>query len=171
MRFWCWLPNLFRSKGAVKNKDANWLFSGGISNLGFVFGVSAGSEPELQRVEAAARILGRAIRFVDADGYQREIFAAAINEQSGQVGYIETKAKQLRDRVDINIHVHIRAKDGREVVWEIVSYNPYFGCNVRLMEWFGDTFFMIYREKHSTYACRIGLAHSNLKCNTGSHWS
>jgi hypothetical protein len=161
---------MFRGKGALMNEEAKWLFTCGTSNTVASFGFSAGSEPDPQRVEAAARILGRSVRFVDENGYQREVFAAAVNEQTGMVAYVETRAKQLWDRVDIAIHLHVRSKDGREVVWEIISYNPYFGCNVRFMEWFGETVLMIYREKHRTYVCRIGLNFSPVHKEIGDYW-
>ncbi len=129
-----------------------------------------GSEPDPKRVEAAARILARAVRFIDEKGYQREMFAAAVNNQTEMVAYVETAAKELRDRVDIAIHLHVRSKDGREVVWEVISYNPYFGCNVRFLEWFGETVLMIYREKHRTYVCRIGLDFAPVHKEIGDCW-
>jgi hypothetical protein len=170
MHFWSWLTTLFRGKGTLMNEDAKWLFSCGTSNTLASLGSSAGSEADAQRVEVAARILGRSVRFVDEEGYQREMFAAALNDQTGMVAYVETRAKQLWDRVDIDIHLHVRAKDGREVVWKIISYNPYFGCNVRFMEWFGETVFMIYREKHRTYVCRIGLDFPPVCKEIGDYW-
>jgi hypothetical protein len=159
-----------RGKGTLMNEKAEWLFTCGTSNTDASFGFSAGSEPDPQRVEAAARVLGRSVRFVDDNGYQREMFAAALNGQAGMVAYVETRAKQLTDRVDIAIHLHVRAKDGREVVWEIISYNPYFGCNVRFMEWFGETVLVIYREKHRTYVCRIGLDFPPVHKEIGDYW-
>jgi hypothetical protein len=170
MGFWSWLRTIFHRKGGAMTDEAAWLFSGGISNTEFTFGASSGADPDSQRVEAAARILGRSVRLLDHDGYQREMFAAAINEQAGLVAYVESRAKQLSGRVDIAIHLHVQAKDGREVAWEIVSYNPYFGCNVRLLEWFGDTVVMIYREKHRTYVCRFGLVFAALCKEIGDYW-
>lgn len=39
---------------------------------------------------------------------------------------------------------------------DIESYNPFFGCDVRLLEWIDGAAVLIYREKHSTYACQFG---------------
>jgi hypothetical protein len=150
--------------------DTGWLYSGGISNTGFVFGVSSGADPDPQRVDAASRVLGRVARIVDEDGYQREMFAAAIDEQAGSVAYVESRAKQLSDRVDIAIHLHVQASDGRKVAWAIVSYNPFFGCNVRFLEWFGETVIMIYREKHRTYVGRLGLAFAAVCKEIDDYW-
>jgi hypothetical protein len=161
---------MFHRMGSTVTGDEAWLYSGGISDWGIVFGVSSGSDPDPQRVEAASRILARAVRLVDEDGYQREMFAAAIDEQAGLVAYTETRAKQLPGRVDIAIHLHVQARDGRKVVWEIVSYNPYFGCNVRLLEWFGNTVIMIYHEKHRTYVCRLGLTFGAVYKEIGDYW-
>src|SRR5436309_1563932 len=125
MGFWSWLTRMFHFVGSTMTADTDWLYSGGISNTGFVFGVSSGSDPDPQRVEAASRMLGRAARIVDEDGYQREMFAAATDEQAGVVAYVESRAKQLSARVDIAIHLHVQSSDGRKVSWEIASYNPF----------------------------------------------
>ena len=170
IRFWSWLRTVFHAKGDLMNENGKWLFTCGTSNTVASFAFSAGSEPDPQHLEAAARILGRPVRFVDEKGYQREMFAAALNEQTGLVAHVETRSKQLSDRVDIAIYLHVRAKDQREVVWEIISYNPYFGCNVRFMEWFGETVLMIYREKHRTYVCRIGLDFPCVYKEIGDYW-
>jgi hypothetical protein len=156
--------------GNAMTADAAWLYSGGISTTGFTFGVSSGADPDPQRVEAASRILGRAARLVDDHGYQREMFAAAIDEQAGVVAYVESRAKQLSGRVEIAIHLHVQASDGRKVAWEIVSYNPFFGCHVRFLEWFGKTVIMIYREKHRTYVCRFGLNFAAVCKEIGDYW-
>src|SRR5262249_13007450 len=125
MSFLSWVKRTFHRMSSAITVDGAWLYSGGISNSHLVFGVSSGVDPDPQQVETASRILGRAVRLVDEAGCQREMFAAAIDERAGLVAYVESRAKQVFDRVDIAIHLHVQARDGREVVWEIVSYNPY----------------------------------------------
>ncbi|MCI0700933.1 MAG: hypothetical protein L0241_07615, partial [Planctomycetia bacterium] len=58
---------------------------------------------------------------------------------------------------DIHYHLRIRGSDGREVSWEPRTYNPFFGCRVQFMEWFGDVILFIYEEKHSVYVSRFSL--------------
>lgn len=162
MGFRSWVKDLFTDTG------------GGEPRLSFstisVFGESSGSDPDQAHTEAAARLLGHAVRFVDDEGYQTEIFAAAVNEQSGAVAFFESRAKQLKKKVDVTIALHIKRRDGREVRWEIVTYNPYFGCDVRFMEWIGETILAIYREKHRTYVCRVGVDFPALCKEIGDYW-
>ncbi len=153
------------------NEAVQWLFSCGTSNLGASLGFSSGTDPDPERVEAAAKALGRSVRFVDDEGYQREVFAAAINGQTGTVAYFESRVKQVTKMTDVHLHVHVRGTDGSEVVWEVKSYNPYFGCNVRFMEWFGETVLTIYREKHRTYVCRFGLDSAPVCKEIGDYWT
>lgn len=40
------------------------------------------------------------------------------------------------------------AGGGPEISREIETYNPYFGCDVHYMRWWGDDIVSIYREKH-----------------------
>lgn len=134
------------------------------------FGSNSESEPNPAHIETATRLLGRSVRFVDDRGYQREIFAAAVNEQSGAVAFFESRAKQLRRMVDVTISLHIQGIDGRHVQWEIVTYNPYFGCEVGFMKWFSDSILVIYREKHNTYVCRFGLDFPALCKEIGDYW-
>ena len=106
------------------NEDAKWLFSCGTSHSHASFGFCAGSDPDPNRVEAAAKVLGRLHRFVDDEDYQLEMFAAALNGQTGAVAYVESRAKELKELIDVNFYVHVRGPDGREVKWEVKSYNP-----------------------------------------------
>ena len=46
---------------------------------------------------------------------------------------------------------------GRATSWEPETYNPYFGCDTRFLEWYGDAVVFIYREKHSTYVARVSF--------------
>jgi uncharacterized protein (TIGR02996 family) len=109
------------------------------------------------QIEAAARLLGRPTKWTDADGYELEISGAAISGLTGAIAYLESRSK-WRDRFH-DIHYHLRLRDGagREVAWEPETYNPFFGCDVKFLEWYGDAVIFIYREKHGTYAARFGF--------------
>jgi len=136
------------------------LYSGGIPDpqrFGIAFYRSSGKSPDAQRIAAVAVLLGRPERYLDDDGYECEIIAAAFVEDASLWAYVESRAKQVGQGVDINFHLHIGDRLGHADVWQIESYNPYFGCDVRLLEWFGDTVLIIYREKHDTYICRFGI--------------
>lgn len=124
---------------------------------------SAGEPPDPQRIEDAARRLGRPVAYVDADGYECEIIGAAVGE-SGDVAYVESRAKDVgfhqhgfnQRNFDVAIRVHLATRSDRRESTDIESYNPFFGCDVRFFEWAGPSAVLIYREKHWTFACRFG---------------
>ena len=140
--------------------EAERLFSGGSPNPNR-FGVwvhgSAGEASDLERLHEAAKLLDRELRYTDDEGYECEIFSAAVGPNM-QIAYVESRAKDVGRYIDISIRVHLAKPEGSEESIDIESYNPYFGCDVGLFEWAGDIAVLIYREKHRTYACRFGNA-------------
>lgn len=57
-------------------------------------------------------------------------------------------------------HEHRLGRDGDDqpcVGLSVPTYNPYFGCTVGTMAWFGDVLVTIYREKHDTIAWSVPL--------------
>jgi hypothetical protein len=92
---------------------------------------------------------------VDADGYECEIIGAAV-KAGGDIAYVESRAKDVGGHIDISIRIHLVQKAGRHESVDIESYNPYFGCDVRFFEWIDAAAVLIYREKHWTFACRLG---------------
>jgi hypothetical protein len=147
--------------------DGEPLFSKGSPNpkkfAFFSLRPSAGNEPDLERIQEAARILRREPFINDEAGYECELLAAAISA-SNHLAYVESRAKDAGPhphgtagrKIDISIRVHLLERGGTNRSVDIESYNPFFGCEVRFFEWVGDTVVLIYREKHWTFACRFG---------------
>lgn len=110
-----------------------------------------------------ARLLGQSVSFVDADGYECELIGGAVSP-AGQIAFVESRAKDVglnqyganQRHIDISIRVHLVDSSGENRSADIESYNPFFGCDVRFFEWVGPTAVLIYREKHWTFACRLG---------------
>jgi hypothetical protein len=117
---------------------------------------SSGAEPDGARIEEAARVLGRPVKYVDANEYDQEIIAAAIGP-AGAIAYVACTAKELAEYVDVSFEFRLHVGSIDEVASEIASYNPYFGCDVRFLEWFGSTAVLIYREKHDTYIAECSM--------------
>jgi hypothetical protein len=90
------------------------------------------------------------------DGYECEIFAAAINPTSSSFAYVESRSKEIGDFIDVTIKIHVHDSGGTERTCDIESYNPYFGCGVAYFRWLNDSAILIYTEKHRTYATRLG---------------
>ena len=139
--------------------DADRVFQAGNPDphrFGISIRASCGDPPDQGAIQAVAAELGRKAFFVDQEGYECEIIAAAIHEPSGQIVYVETRAKEKGSYVDISIKIHLRQPDGSERSVDIESYNPFFGCDVRFIQWVDDVALIVYREKHRTYACAFG---------------
>jgi len=113
---------------------------------------SSGSEPDARRIEGASRVLGRPVKYVDADGWEQEIIAATAFNTAGELAYVSCASKDQGNFVAVSFEFRVRDADGREISSEIESYNPYFGCDVHFMEWRDSSAVLVYREKHDTYA-------------------
>lgn len=138
----------------------NPLYVGGFPNfdrLGFMpLRQSSAQEPYVGEIEKAAGSIRQPVKYVDADGYEREIIAAAVEVGCGKIVYVECRAKELEHGfVDIDFHIHFRDEVGNDQAWSIESYNPYFGCEVGYIKWFEQSVVLIYREKHRTYVCKV----------------
>jgi hypothetical protein len=103
--------------------DTEPLFKKGNPNprkLGFFsLRSSAGDEPDPERLQEAARILGREPAFTDEAGYECELIAAAISASNG-LAYVESRAKDAGPHphgvggrsIDISIRIHLVEGDG-----------------------------------------------------------
>lgn len=139
--------------------DADRLFVDGRPNpnqFGWLIRSCAGDEPDPQRIAEAAARLHRPAFFVDDACYECQILGAAIHPSGGDLAYVESRAKDVGDHIDISIQIHWTNASGTHESVDIQSYNPFFGCDVRFLEWIDDTAILIYREKHWTFACRFG---------------
>jgi uncharacterized protein (TIGR02996 family) len=118
---------------------------------------TARGDPDPVRVEAVARALRRPARFVDVSGYEHWIVAAAPHPFRPVVAYVECRSRE-EPSGHVDIDFQLRVREGGELgAWPIETYNPYFGCDVQFLEWYGAAAVAVYREKHHTYICRFGL--------------
>jgi uncharacterized protein (TIGR02996 family) len=114
-------------------------------------------EADPARIEVAALALGRRPKSTDGKGYELTIEAAATCPLSGRVAFLESRSKWRGEMHDIRFDLRLRDPAGDATSWEPETYNPYFGCSTRFLEWYGDVVLFIYREKHTTYLARIGF--------------
>lgn len=120
---------------------------------------SNGDAPNPEAIEWAASILERETFFVDKRGYECELIAATVHSPTNRVVYVESRAKKRwwSSMVDITIKIHYVDANGKSASVDIQSYNPFFGCDVGMMEWINDDVaLLIYSEKHWTFVYRIG---------------
>jgi uncharacterized protein (TIGR02996 family) len=114
---------------------------------------SSGSDPDRGRVELAAAALGRPARYLDEEGHERVIVAAATQPLTDALAYVESRPYRVG-----GYHLHVRDQTGRTAAWKLEWHGDgRFPCDVRFLEWYGNVALMIYVEKHGTRVCRFGL--------------
>ena len=126
---------------------------------------------DTKRIETAARLLGRNVRDV-YNGFQREIIGATSPDADGRLAYAESVAKEVQDSVEVSFNLLIRDVGGAIVGGcELESYNPFFGCRLRYLKWWGESVIGMYREKHTTIICRTGVGIVAVFVPIGDDWT
>lgn len=106
------------------------------------------------QIQALCEVLQRESEFEDADGYFVEIEAAAEGA-AGRWAWLESREKEVGRLVNISLKIHLYQQDEIQYSWDIETYNPYFGCSVKYMEWWDDVLIVLYSEKHDTYVAAL----------------
>jgi len=118
---------------------------------------TSGDYPDQEAIARAAVRLNREPFFVDNEGYERELIAAAVHPDGIRIVYVESRARECGQFVDIKITINYVDSNGGTSSIDIESYNPFFGCDVGFLRWVNDNVaVLIYTEKHWTFAYRIG---------------
>jgi hypothetical protein len=82
-----------------------------------------------------------------------------------RVAWVEDTVEGYRDGVwlgcEVALHVAGRGLDHRRI--PLRHYNPWFGTDVRLVRFFGDTLVVVYEEKHKTLLLRVALSSAELR--------
>lgn len=152
-------------------------FVDGIPNpkrLGFIsIGIASApsAENSAAAIEAVGQALQRPIRFVDEEGYENAVTAAAIHGTKGWMAWIEHTCKEIDGFYDVDFRLRAQDTAGRELIdWIVETYNPFFGCRVGYMAWHDDQIVVVYREKHDTYACSLGVDGSIERIEITDQW-
>jgi hypothetical protein len=109
-------------------------------------------------IDEAAEILQRPSSYRDSKGYQTDLLGAAIHPQRIHVAYVQSRMKKRwwSAMWSVSIKIHLWTAPGADRSVDIMSYNPFFGCDIEHFEWMGDNVLLVYSEKHNTYACTFG---------------
>jgi|GEM_PF-3038115 len=147
-----WL-NLRQRKQAMQASLPSWW----LATIGGLRATSKDERRMSESVNEMAEKLGRQAKYFTTFGYEVTLSAAALCRRTDAMAYLESYSKSGETYDDINYTLHIRHPDGRATSWEPETYNPFFGCRVRFLEWYDNAVIFIYREKHRTYLARIGF--------------
>ncbi|WP_164008829.1 hypothetical protein [Pyxidicoccus trucidator] len=89
-------------------------------------------------------------------GTSREVLGGVVDEATGRVAWVEQQTGESQGGyVPVSIDVHCAWEGSPRGQVPLPTYNPYFGCRVGFMRWYGDALVVIYREKHRTLAVRL----------------
>ncbi|MBZ4418722.1 hypothetical protein [Myxococcus sp. RHSTA-1-4] len=90
-------------------------------------------------------------------GTRRVVLGGAVDPATGRVAWVEqlTGEPDGDGHVPVSIDLHFAWEGRRQGQVEVPTYNPYFGCDVGFMGWYGGALVVIYREKHRTLAVRL----------------
>ena len=67
----------------------------------------ASVKPDPARAELVAQKLGRPVRYVDGEGYEREITAAAVSGFTDSLAYVECRSQERDNWLDIKVHLRM----------------------------------------------------------------
>lgn len=130
----------------------------------------SGADPNLSDVARVAHALDRHPYMTDQEGYDCDILAGAMHPETTQFTYIEQRSKTEPGGIDVTIKIHHVTDDGENRSEIIETYNPFFGCNVRHLQWHGNSVVLVYREKHYTYAATYGKDWPPVFRRIGDRW-
>lgn len=102
--------------------------------------------------EVCAR-LGVPEEWVAEDGYEHAITAGTIDGE--RIAWVERRSRCDGGREDVDYYLRSRVGDAPRREWVVDTYNPYFGCRVGYLRWWGEQVVIVYREKHATVVCAL----------------
>ncbi len=111
---------------------------------------------QVAAIAAACARLGVADEWIAEDGYEHAIVGAAV--EGSRVAWVERRSRMDGGYEDIDYYLRARVGDERVLEWIVDTYNPYFGCDVGFMRWFGERVAIVYREKHDTIVAVVDRA-------------
>ena len=85
------------------------------------------------------------ITWLDPANDEHHIFELDIDYSNGKIAWFQSSYwdKHL-----------LRVFEGNESFsWEPITYNPVFGCDCHLIEWYEGYLIFVYQEKHDVYIC------------------
>jgi hypothetical protein len=93
-----------------------------------------------------------------------QVHGGAVDEKTRRVVWVEERTgTECEGYVPVSIVLRIAGGGQQSKVLRVETYNPYFGCQVGLLRWYGDVILMLYREKHLTILTRVDSPYESQK--------
>lgn len=111
-------------------------------------------EEEATAIDEVCARLGRPRSWIAEDGFEHTIVAGAV--RPWDEAWVERRGRDDGGWEEVEFHLWMGSHGARERVWCVETYNPYFGCEVGLLQIGHDGVVMVYREKHRTVLAVVG---------------
>lgn len=91
----------------------------------------------------------------DSEPPGRAVVAGVLEDSTGRVAWIE-EGTQAPQQGYLPVELTINVAGGESPAWRtgLYTYNPYFGCDVHLIRFFGDVLVIVYTDKHGPLVAR-----------------
>jgi hypothetical protein len=87
-----------------------------------------------------------------------EVLGGTVDAGTGRVAWIEeVTGEPVEGLIPVDLTINAAGPGLPRVQVDVATYNPYFGCAVHGMRFFGDALVVLYTEKHKTIAARVDL--------------
>ncbi|PCC71214.1 hypothetical protein SAMN02745121_04822 [Nannocystis exedens] len=127
------------------------------------------SEEQPAAIAAVCARLGVEREWLTKDDFIHAIVGGAVEGE--RVAWVEKVEKDDGGWVDVDYFLRMRVGETQIRERVVDTYNPYFGCEIGHLRWWDDAVVMVYREKHRTIACRLGLAGAPALRVVGDGWT
>lgn len=142
-----------------------------VNRLGFFTTSSLDLEPDYEAVIAMLRRLAEADEpYTDEDGYEWDLIDSTVDEENRRLAWVEWREKERGRIVDDGYYLKARDHTGALLMWEIETYNPYFGCSVKFLKWMEDAVILIYEDKHDTFVARLKKEAETKRVELSDDW-
>ncbi|HEX8702019.1 MAG TPA: hypothetical protein VF815_24530 [Myxococcaceae bacterium] len=113
---------------------------------------------------AIGRALWRDTPYEEGDGpfedlparRRRTVLGGAVEPRSGRVAWVEQLVDDPQgEYVPVRFDIHVAGGGSSHTYVQAPTYNPYFGCTVTHVGWWGESLVVLYEEKHLALVARM----------------
>lgn len=142
-----------------------------VNRLGFYTASSLDLSPRFDEVIETLNELAEAREpYTDDEGYQWQITSSRVDENSRRVAWVEWRERESGRFTYDNYYLKARDEAGTLRMWEIETYNPYFGCSVEFLGWIEDAVVIIYEDKHDSYVACLERDGATRRVEISNEW-
>lgn len=108
--------------------------------------------------------------FEDELEYRWLITASSLDPEQQRLLWVEWRTKDQGHLGFDNYYLKARDREGALRLWEIETYNPYFGCQVHYLGWAENSAILIYEDKHACFVACLDPENQVRRLEIGPEW-